>query len=395
MSEPYDLVVTAGMVFTPEETLPAHGVAVRGGRIERVAPRGELAGLAARERLDAPRGILAPGLIDLHNQGVLGHDVWDSDPEDYAEWMRGLVRFGVTSFQVTSTFERERFRRVVELTQPYPGGAEPLGIYLEGPFISEAKRGAIPPELISEPAPDLLEEILEVAEGKLRMMTLAPERSDAQAVAQRLRRAGVRVAIGHTDATYEETQRLIPAAANVTHCFNAMRGFHHREPGTVAAALLAEGLPVEVIADGVHVHPAALRLALRLKGPEGVNLVTDGIQAAGLPDGRYRSHRRGETIHIVRGESRLPDGTLAGSTLTLERALTNIIDFTGVSLAEALRMATLGPARTTGAADRKGSLAPGKDADLVLFSQDLSVEVTVVAGEVVYQAQGALEEAGR
>jgi len=394
MNEPYELIVTAGKVLTPEESLPAHGVAVRDGRIALVAPREELAHLPSRERLDAPGGILTPGLIDLHNQGVLGHDVWDSDPEDYAEWMRGLVRFGVTSFQVTSTFERGRFRRVVELTRPYPGGAEPLGIYLEGPFISEAKRGAIPPELVSEPAPDLLEEILEAADGKLRMMTVAPERSDAQAVAERLRAAGVRVAIGHTDATYAEAQRLIPLAANVTHCFNAMRGFHHREPGTVAAVLLAEGLPVEVIADGVHVHPAALRLAVRLKGPEAVNLVTDAIQAAGLPDGLYRSHRHGEVLRIVNGESRLPDGTLAGSTLTLNRAVRNIMEFTGVSLSDALRMATLNPARTAGVADRKGSLAPGKDADLVLFAEDLTVEATVVAGQVVYRAEEPVKEGG-
>ena len=395
MTQGYDLIITAGTVITPEEALPEHGVAVRSGRIERVAPAAELADAPCRERIDAPQGILTPGLIDLHNQGVLGHDVWDDEPEHYAEWMRGLVRFGVTSFHVTSTFERERFRGVVELTRHYPGGAEPLGIYLEGPFISEAKRGAIPPELVSQPAADLLEEILDVADGKLRMMTVAPERPDAVAVAERLRRAGVRVAIGHTDATYEETQRLLPLASNVTHCFNAMRGFHHREPGTVGAVLLAEGLPVELIADGVHVHPAALRLAVRLKGTDCVSLVTDAIQAAGLPDGEYRSHRHGETVRIVNGESRTADGTLAGSTLTMDRAIRNIMEFSGVSVDEAVRMATLTPARATGADDGKGSLVAGKDADLVVFSQEFSVEATVVGGQVVFRATEVLEETGR
>jgi len=390
-----DLVVTAGTVLTPVTTLREPGVAVRGGRIDRVAPAGELAGVEAHTRLDSPQGILTPGLIDLHNQGVLGHDVWDDKPEDYAQWMRGLVRFGVTGFQVTSTFERERFHRVVELTRPYPGGAEPLGIYLEGPFISQAKRGAIPKELISQPAPDLLEEILTVAGGKLRMMVIAPERPDARVVAERLREAGVRVAIGHTDASYEETQRLLAVAGNVTHCFNAMHGFHHREPGALGAVLLAEGLPIELIADGVHVHPAALRLAHRLKGTDAISLVTDAIQAAGLPDGEYRSHRHGETIRITNGESRMADGTLAGSTLTMDRAVRNMVEFVGVSLAEAVRMATLTPARTAGVEERKGSIEPGKDADLALFSEDMSVEVTVVGGEVVFRTSNVTEEATR
>jgi N-acetylglucosamine-6-phosphate deacetylase len=309
--------------------------------------------------------------------------------------MRGLVRFGVTSFQVTTTFERERFRRVVELTRRYPGGAEPLGIYLEGPFISEAKRGAIPRGLVSSPAADLLEEILERADGKLRMMAVAPERPDARAVAERLQNAGVRVAIGHTDATFEETQAFLPFASNVTHCFNAMRGFHHRDPGAVGAVLLADGLPVELIADGVHVHPAALQLALRLKGPGAVSLVTDAIQAAGLPDGEFRSHRHGETIRIVNGESRLADGTLAGSTLTMDRAVRNMPKFTGAPLAEAVLMATLTPARATGTDDRKGTLAPGKDADLVLFSGEMTVVATVVGGTVVFRASQLVEERAR
>jgi N-acetylglucosamine-6-phosphate deacetylase len=370
-------------------------VAVRGGVIDRVAPKGQLADVPARERLDLPEGFLTPGLIDLHNQGVLGHDVWDSDPEDYAQWMRGLVRFGVTSFQVTTTFEAGRFPRVVELSRPYPGGAQPLGLYLEGPFISQAKRGAIPPGLVSAPAADLLEEILEVGEGKLRMMAVAPERPDARAVAERLAKAGVRVAIGHTDATFAETQRFLALASNVTHCFNAMRGFHHRDPGTVGAVLLAEGLPVELIADGVHVHPAALRLALRLKGAEAVSLVSDAIQAAGLPDGEFRSHRHGETIRIVNGESRLADGTLAGSTLTMDRAVTNMIQFTGASLCDAVRMATLTPARATGVDGEKGSLAPGKDADLVLFTEEMKVATTIVGGTVVFRASLTTEETHR
>jgi len=391
VTERCDLVVTAGTVVTPLETLSNHGVAVRDGRIERVAPAEALAELEADEHLTLPDGILTPGLIDLHNQGVLGHDVWDSEPEDYAAWMRGLTRFGVTSFQVTTTFARDRFPRVVELTRRYPGGAEPLGIYLEGPFISQEKRGAIPPELISGVSPELLSEILEVADGKLRMMAVAPERKDAVDVAECLRAAGVLVAIGHTNATCEETQRLVPLASNVTHCYNAMLGFHHREPGTVAAVLLAEGLPVELIADGVHVHPAALKLAVRLKGVDSASVVTDAIQAAGLPDGEYRSHRHGETIRIVNGESRLADGTLAGGTLTMDRGLRNIMDFTGVSLAEAVRMCSLTPARATAAEDRKGSLEPGKDADLVLFSRELSVQATVLRGEVVYRERTTSE----
>jgi len=395
VTEVYDLIITAGTVITPVVTLREHGVSIRQGRIDLVAPSAELAKVPARERIDAHRSTLTPGLIDLHNQGVLGHDVWDNEPEDYAQWMRGLVRFGVTSFHVTSTFERERFRRVVELTHPYDGGAEPLGIYLEGPFISGAKRGAIPKELISKPASDLLEEILQVGGETLRMMTVAPERPDARAVAERLREAGVRVAIGHTDAGYDEVQRLLPVASNVTHCFNAMRGFHHRDPGTVGAVLEAEGLPVELIADGIHVHPAALRLAHRLKGTDAISLVTDAIQAAGLPDGEYRSHRHGETIRITNGESRMADGTLAGSTLTMDRAVRNIVEFVGVPLAEAVRMATLTPARATGAEERKGSIEPGKDADLVLFSEEMSVEATVVGGEVVFRTSNVTEEAAR
>jgi N-acetylglucosamine-6-phosphate deacetylase len=384
-------VVTAKTVMTPLETFTNLGVAVRDGKIERLAPAEVLAGVDADRRIHLDDGILAPGFIDLHNQGVLGHDVWDNEPEDYAAWMQGLTRFGVTSFHVTSTFDRAKFPRVVELTQQYPGGAEPLGIYLEGPFISTEKRGAIPPNLVSEPSGDLLAEILEVAAGKLHMMTVAPEREDAVEVAEKLRSAGVLVAIGHTNATYEETQRLVPMAANVTHCYNAMRGLHHRQPGTVGGVLLAEGVRVELIADGVHVHPAALRLALRLKGVDGASVVTDSIQAAGLPDGEYRSHRHGETIRIVNGESRLADGTLAGGTLTMDRGLKNIIDFTDINLAEGVRMCTLTPAKATAVDDRKGSLEPGKDADMVLLNRRFEVQATVVRGDVAYDKNSASE----
>jgi N-acetylglucosamine-6-phosphate deacetylase len=266
-----------------------------------------------------------------------------------------------------------------------PGaGVELLGVHLEGPFISPARRGVQPLEHLREPGPAALDRLLAAAGGALRVVTMAPElRGGVEAVA-RLAAAGVRVAIGHSDATFEQARAAFAAGASrVTHVLNALPPLHHRAPGAAAAALL-DAATIELIADGRHVAPGMLELVTRLAGAARIALVSDGSDVAGLPDG---THRRWEgTEVVVRGEEvRGPGGGLAGGGGRLDRAVATMVREAGVPVEAALRMASATPAASLGAR-RKGRVAPGADADLIVLDDDLRVLCTIAAGEVVHRA---------
>jgi N-acetylglucosamine-6-phosphate deacetylase len=256
--------------------------------------------------------------------------------------------------------------------------AEILGIHFEGPFISTARRGVHPPEWIIPPSPDLLRIFAAAAEDTGRILTLAPELPGALELISAAREAGLVVSMGHTDASYAEAMHAIQrGASHAAHVFNAMRPFEHRETGVIGAVLTSPGVTAELIADGVHVDPAAMRLLLSAKGPGGVILVSDGTSATGMPDGTYRLGTFDVTVSG--GVCRSAEGKLAGSTLTLDRALKSILAL-DVKLADALAMLTANPARLLGLAGRKGVLAPGADADMVLLSAELEVKGVMTRG---------------
>jgi N-acetylglucosamine-6-phosphate deacetylase len=256
--------------------------------------------------------------------------------------------------------------------------AEILGIHFEGPFISRSKRGVHPAEWIVPPSPDVLAKFLKEARGTTRILTLAPELPGALELIAAARQAGLVVSLGHTDANYEQALAAIEAGAtHAAHVFNAMRPFSHRGTGVIGAVLTSPKVSAELIADGVHVDAPAMRVLLEMKMPDRVILVSDGISATGMPDGKYQLGLF--EVKVAGGVCRNSEGKLAGSTLTLDRALRNIVAL-GVPLASALRMVTANPARQIGFGSRKGALAPGADADIVFLDEKLEVSAVMTRG---------------
>ncbi len=334
-------------------------------------------------------GWIAPGFIDLHVHGGGGADFMDGDPEAVATITETHARFGTTGLLATTlTAPEEEIRRAIRAVKAAPRrGARILGCHIEGPYVHPQFKGAQNPCYIRTPSVAEVDRWLAEGAPDFRwQVTLAPELEGALYVICHLAQRGVVVSAGHSRCTYAELKAAVGAGVvHVTHLYNAMRGFHHREPGAVGGALLLPGLTVELIADGIHAHPAALALAVKVRGAEEVLLVTDAIRAAGLSDGVYSLG--GLSVTVRDGAARLADGTLAGSVLTMDRAVRTMVHEVGVPLHTAVAMASLHPARRQGLHQRKGSLGPGKDADLVLLDEDLHVRMTVVEGEVVYDGR--------
>ncbi len=260
---------------------------------------------------------------------------------------------------------------------------QPLGIHLEGPYISPARRGAHPLSWLREPNPTETERILALAQGHLRLVTLAPELPGAPAMIRSLVAAGVTVSMGHTDVTYEQALEAIAlGVTHATHCGNAMRPLLQRDPGPLGAIALSPGVRGELIADGVHVHPAMAQVLIKMVGAERIIIITDAQAGAGIADGAFEF--AGQPVRVVGGAARLTDGTLAGSVLTMDQALRNACAIPGISLSAASGMLSRNPARSIRAADRKGLLAPGYDADLALLDAQLAPCATLCKGALVY-----------
>jgi len=380
-------VLTGARILTPDDEIEDGSVIVEDGRIAEVA-----AGLsvpAGAEVVDLRGLTLVPGFIDIHVHGGGGFSLATRDAEEARSYARWVVAHGVTSFVASIVGETpedgEAALRAIAEAGRADSGAELLGAHLEGPFVSPERRGALPEGWLRPPGAGLLRRLLEAAGGRLRLITLAPELPGAAAVLEQAVRAGCVVAVGHSDATYEEARDAFARGArHLTHAFNAMRPFHHREPGPLGAALDTEGVTVELIADGVHVHRAAARMVVRTKGVDGVALVTDGVPPAGLSEGSFRIGGRG--ARLAEGRIALPDGTIAGSAATMDRVIRYVVEEGIATPAQAVRMASTVPAGVVGLGGRKGRIARGYDADLVALDSDLNVAMTWVAGRVAHGA---------
>ncbi len=389
------LLIKRATVYTPEGVLSRGAVLLdeATGRIEAVGPDETIPQPVGARVLDAAGRPLVPGLIDLQLNGGWGDD-FTTDPATIWRVAAALPQHGVTAFLPTIITSPPG--RVAEaqaaLAQPPADfrGAHPLGLHLEGPFLNPAKKGAHNPAYLRPPT--LTEAADWFPETGVRLVTLAPELPGGLALIASLAARGVIVSAGHSLATAAEAQAGFAAGVGYgTHLFNAMPPLHHREPG-LAAALLADERPiVGLIPDGLHVHPLLVKLVWEMVGNGRLNLVTDAMAALGMPSGVYRL---GDfSVTVADGRAHLPDGTLAGSVVSLDGALRHLIAFTGCTLAEALPTVTGVPARLLGLAGRKGAITPGADADLVLLTPDLRVALTIVGGRILGDWRAEIEGA--
>jgi N-acetylglucosamine-6-phosphate deacetylase len=370
----------------PDHTALAGWLLTEGTRIARIGV-GDLPAADSARRIDAQGHTLLPGFIDIHVHGSAGADTMDATPEALATMARFFATRGVTSFLATSmTHAGEAITKSLEnaarCVGRIPGGATLLGAHLEGPYINLKLKGAQDGQYVRLAAPDEYQRWLDL--NVIREVTLAPEFPDNLAFLRECVKRGINVSLGHTQATYEQVNEAVRLGArHATHTFNAMTGLHHRTPGTVGGVLAADDVTCEVIADKVHVHPAVIKIVVRAKGVDRVVAITDAIRAAGMGDGM--SELGGQMVVVKDGMATLADGTLAGSLLTMDAALRNILAITRLSLADASPMFSANAARQIGVGDRKGQLREGYDADLTLLDADANVLLTIVEGEVVYE----------
>ncbi|WP_377887240.1 N-acetylglucosamine-6-phosphate deacetylase [Alkalihalobacillus sp. R86527] len=374
-------------IYAENETIKNGYVKVKNGKIEAVGHSVNLTKDSDERIFHVPEQLsLLPGMIDVHIHGVNGADTMDATPEALDTITSTLPSEGTTSFLATTiTNESSTIEKALDnvgeyiLNKQKPGQSEIIGVHLEGPFINKVRAGAQPFYAIQQPNIDLFKQWNKRALGTIKLVTLAPELDSGVEFVRYLSNEGVVASIGHSDATHEQVQLAVDnGATHVTHLYNGMRGLHHREPGVAGAALLLRELRTELIADGHHVRPEMIDLAYRQKTDEGIVLITDSMRAKCLKNGSY--DLGGQDVIVQDGKAVLENGTLAGSVLKMNEALNNIQEFTGCSLESAIKMAAENPARQLGVYDRKGSIAVGKDADLILLDEQGEIFATFCKG---------------
>lgn len=373
-------------VLTEEGFVDDAMVLVADGKIVEAGPE---QGQQAEQVYDGQGAMLVPGFIDLHVHGGAGYDFMDHTAEAVEAICRFHAAHGTTGLLATTmTAPIDLTVEVVQFYNQLPPtrGAALLGLHLEGPFINPAYKGAQNEEWIEQANLANVARVLEAAKpGWIKMITLAPELVTDDRVFAELTAAGMVVSAGHTAIGYEAASCCLrKGVGHATHLGNAMKGFHHRDPGLIGLVMADPALTFDLIADGIHLSPDFIRLLCRICTPEQIVLITDAMRAAGLADGTYELG--GQKVVVQGKEARLADGTLAGSLLTLDVAVANLVRFTGMTLAEAIRHVSINPARKLGLEQRKGSIRPGKDADLVLLSDQSEVLATWVEGELVYHS---------
>lgn len=388
MSKGRLLAIEAGALFTPTKKYSPARVILDGGSIAEVGPAENVRVPPEAQRAVASDCIVAPGFIEPHIHGCGGVDVMDGTYDSLNTVSRLVAQHGTTAFLPTTVSSppavlSDAVARIGSIIPKSFAGARPIGIHLEGPFISAARRGTHKASNVLPPDAALFEKWVRGSGNSIRLLTVAPELEGTDTVIRMAKDFGITVAMGHSNASFAEAGAAADrGVCYAVHTFNAMRGFSHRDPGIVGAVLSDDRIFAEIIADGIHVDRSVVRIFARAKGKARILLVTDAISATGMPDGRYVLGT--DTVDVVNGVCRDAEGRLAGSTLTQEVALKNFAEWTGLAFEEALLGLTLNPARALNL-EKKGVIEPGADADLVILDSSFAVMSTFVAGKLVYE----------
>ncbi len=383
----FTILIKNGNVITPYGICNS-SILTKKGKITRVSK--DISTPSDEEVIDAKGKMVFPGFIDLHIHGGHGIDICDqnADLKTFCEYQ---LKHGTTSLLLTTrTMETNkiestllRLKESIDYLSRF-NKINILGIHLEGPFLSQKYKGAQNPENLQAPSKEILKKWMQISGNNMRMITLAPELENAEEVIKFLKQNGIVVSAGHSDATYDQMEEAINwGVSHVTHFFNGMRGFHHREPGILGASLLSDKVTTEIILDTIHSHPMAAKLLVKNKKAEGVALITDSVRATGMADGEYVTEDR--MLCVKDGIVRNSEGNLAGSTLTMNEAVKNVIELLQLPYPEVAQMASLTPATILGIDHEKGSIEVGKDADIVILNSDFEVEYSICEGEISYK----------
>lgn len=377
-------VITNGKIYTEEQVIENGYLVVEDGKISDIQ-EGEYTG--DLQQVDAKGQNVLPGFIDIHIHGGYGEDAMDASYEGLKHLAEQLLSEGTTTFLATTmTQSDENIEKALKNIVAYqanqqPGEAAEIGgVHLEGPFISEHKVGAQNPKYVQRPSVSKIQHFQEIANGQIKIITFAPEVEGAHETLNALH-DDIIFSMGHTVATFDEANEAVEhGAKHITHLYNAATPFEHRDPGVFGAAWTNKGLNTEIIVDGVHSHPASVNIAYKQKGNEHMYLITDAMRAKGMKDGEY--DLGGQNVIVKGKEARLASGALAGSILKMNDGLRNLMTFTNDSLENLWRVASLNQAKALKIDDTKGSLAIGKDADIVIANDEIEISKTIKAGTI-------------
>lgn len=365
-------------------------VLVKDNQILNIIASSNLDSIHYDDEINGEGDYLAPGFIDIHHHGNSGYDTMDATHEALTEMSIFQAKHGVTSFLATTmTNPNLQISKALDNACTYieknykdPNCSDLLGIYLEGPYFSVEKKGAQPKQYIKKGNIEEIEEYIKIANNHISVLAIAPELDGSIEIIEKMSSMGVKIALGHSNANYDETIKGIDAGANIaTHLYNGMKSFTHREPAIVGGVLTDDRIYAELIVDMLHLHKAAIQLAYKAKGKDKIILVSDAMRATGLSDGKY--DLGGQMVEVENGFARLDNGTIAGSTLTLDKAIKNMVDKVGIPLHEAIMMASYNPAKALGLDHMIGSIEKGKQADLVFLDQNLNVTNVMVKGHLI------------
>nr|WP_312576057.1 N-acetylglucosamine-6-phosphate deacetylase [Sedimentibacter sp.] len=371
-------------LITPYEILDGYGVRVDKGKITDIDLEKSISADLISKVIDGNGKYLSPGFVDIHNHGNSGFDFMDATNEAIDKISQYHLKNGVTSYLgtiLTSSYDNIfNAAKVISEYKNETDTSQLLGIHLEGPFFSKQNKGAQPEQYIIEPELNFIKKIKKQNNDKLKMVSIAPEKKGASEIISYLKNNNITASMAHSNATYDEAKNGINHGVTVsTHLYNGMRAFSHREPGIIGASLLDSRVYCEIIYDRIHLHDASVQIAVKMKGSDKIILVSDAMRAAGLDDGVYELG--GQKVIVSQGAARLENGNLAGSTLNLRTAVYNMVHFLNIPIQDAVRMASLNPVEAIGLDYCKGSIEIGKDADLLIFDDNINISFRMVAGK--------------